>query len=243
MNILMVYPPCRETDTPVLPLGLLYVAQPLLEDGHHIDFFDIAHEKTSRGEVLSKIKNKKFDLMMIGGIITTYSYVKWLTNEVREFYPDIPIMGGGFVATPIPHLIFKNTGINAVCNGEGDITAREYVAALDEGKDISKVQGLFIKNKNSFFKTPERPLISNLDEIHPPLDAYKLLDIERYIIENGKQLQPQLELYGMWDSYLNECRLFDILSERGCVARCTFCYRMMKGLRKHSVPYLIEHIK
>ena len=244
MNILMVYPPCRETVPPAPPLGLLYVAQPLLEDGHHIDFFDIALEKPSREEVLLKIKDKKFDLMMIGGIITTYSYVKWLTNEVRKIHPYIPIIGGGFVATPIPHLIFKNTGINVVCNGEGDITTREYVAALDEGKDISKVYGLFIKNENSFFKTPERPLVSNLDEIHLPLDAYKLLDMERYIInENGKQLQHQLESYGMWDSYLNECRVFDILSERGCVAHCTFCYRMMKGLRKHSVPYLIDHIK
>ena len=42
MNILIIYPPCRESNTPTLPLGLLYVAQPLIEDGHNVKFFDIA---------------------------------------------------------------------------------------------------------------------------------------------------------------------------------------------------------
>ena len=146
MNILMIYPPCRESNTPTLPLGLLYVAQPLIEDGHNVKFFDIALEKLSKKEVLAKIKSEKFDLMIVGGIITTYSYLKWLTNEVKNIYPDVPIMGGGFVATPIPHIIFKYTGIDVICNGEGDITVKEYVLALEGGRSISDISGLFIKN-------------------------------------------------------------------------------------------------
>jgi len=242
MNILIVYPPCRETNTPTLPLGLLYVAQPLIEDHHSIKFFDIALEKPNRSEVISRIKSEKFDLMIIGGIVTTYGYVKWLTTEVKKIYPDIPILGGGFVASPIPHVIFKNTGIDVICNGEGEITVREYVFALSEGKDISNVPGLFIKHGTSFIKTEERPLINDLDNIPPPLDAYKLLDIERYITENGKSIQRTLESYKLWDSHLNECRYFDLLSGRGCVGNCTFCYRMIKGMRKHSVSYVMDHM-
>ncbi len=242
MNILIVYPPCRESSTPTLPLGLLYVAQPLIEDCHAVKFFDIALERPTRAEVISRIKSEKFDLMIIGGIVTTYGYIKWLTTEVKKIYPDIPILAGGFVASPIPHVIFKNTGIDAICNGEGDITVREYVFALGEGRDISIVPGLFIKHGTSFIKTKERPLIQNLDNIPPPLDAYKLLDIERYITENGKSIQRTLESYNLWDSYLNECRYFDLLSGRGCVGNCTFCYRMIEGMRKHSVSYVIDHM-
>ncbi len=238
----MVYPPCRETNTPTLPLGLLYVAQSLIESGHKVKFFDIALEKPNRDAVLSKIRSEKFDLMIIGGIITTYSYVKWLTNEVKKIYPHIPILGGGYVASPIPHIIFKNTGIDVVCNGEGDITVKEYISAVERGGDISEVPGLFIKKGASFFATPERSLIKNIDDINPPIDAYKLLDIERYIIENGKQCQPGLEEAGKWESYLGGCRCFDILSGRGCVGQCTFCYLMVKGMRKHSVQYLIKHM-
>ncbi|MFA4955708.1 MAG: radical SAM protein [Candidatus Methanoperedens sp.] len=243
MKILIVYPPCRESATPILPLGLLYVAQPLIEDGHRVEFFDIALEKPTREEVIARIELENFDLMIIGGIITTYSYIKWLTNEVKKIYPDIPILGGGFVATPIPHIIFKNTGIDVVCNGEGDVTVREYVSALENNRDISNVAGLFIKSGTSFIKTSERPLVKNLDEISPPIDAYKLLDIERYITESGKARQPTLESSGLWDSCLGECRFFAVLSGRGCVGNCTFCYRMLKGLRKHSIPYVIKHIK
>lgn len=243
MNILIIYPPCRESTTPSLPLGLLYVAQPLIDDGHKVKFLDIALEKPSREEVMSIIMSERFDLMIIGGIITTYSYIKWLTTQVKKIYPDIPILGGGFVATPIPHIIFKNTGIDVICNGEGDITVRDYVSTLEGGGDISKVSGLFIRNDASFFKTSERPLIKNLDDISPPVDAYKLLDIERYITENGKSLQQMLESHSEWDSHWGECRNFAVLSGRGCVGNCTFCYRMVKGIRKHSVPYVIKHMK
>ena len=242
MKILIVYPPCRESNTPMLPLGLLYVAQSLIDDGHMVDFFDIALEKPSREDVLSKIKFDEFDLMIIGGIITTYSYVKWLTNEVKNIYPEVPIMAGGFVANPIPHVMFKYTGIDVICNGEGDITVKEYVSALEEGRDISNVSGLYIKTGDAFIKTSERPLIEDLDIIRSPFDAYKLLDMEKYIVENGETIQPHLESYGMWDFNLGKCRYFDILSGRGCVGRCTFCYQMFKGMRKHSVSYLLRHM-
>lgn len=243
MKILIIYPPCRESEIPELPLGLLYVAQPLIEDGHEVKFFDIALEKPTREEVILKIKSDKFDLLVIGGIITTYEYVKWLTNEIKRIYPDIPILGGGFVATPIPNLIFKHTGIDVICNGEGDITVREYISAIENREDISRINGLFIKTKDSFITTPERPLIKNLDDINPPYDAYKLIDIERYINEHSKSMQKFIESGLFWVPHLDYYRKFDLISGRGCVGSCTFCYRMMKGIRKHSVSYIINHMK
>lgn len=243
MNILIISPPCRETATPMLPLGLLYVSQPLIEDGHKIKFFDIALEKPDREKVLERIKSESFDLLITGGIVTTYGYIKWLTKEVKKMYPDIPILGGGYVASPIPHLIFKHMGIDVVCNGEGDVTVREYVRALEKKDDISDVPGLFIKNGSSFFKTSERPLIRNLDELSPPSDAYKLLDIERYITGIGKEMQPVMESAGLWDSNQGDCRFFEVLSARGCIGNCTFCYRMIKGFRKHSAKYVVNHMK
>ncbi|HYN44758.1 MAG TPA: radical SAM protein [Candidatus Limnocylindrales bacterium] len=243
MNILIIYPPCRESRMPLLPLGLLYVAQPLIEDGHNVKFFDIALEKPTREEVISKLKSEKFDLMIIGGIVTTYSYVKWLTNEVKKLYPDTPILGGGYVASPIPHVIFKNTGIDVICNGEGDITVREYVSALDNRTDISNIAGLFIKKGDSYITTQERPLIKELDDINPPVDAYKLLNIERYINGYGKLYESLFESGLVWVTPLKEYRGFDLLSGRGCVGNCTFCYRMLKGMRKHSVPYVLKHMR
>lgn len=242
MRILIVYPPCRESHVPVLPLGLLYITQSLIDDGHSVKFFDIALEKPTRDAVISRIKSEKFDLMITGGIITTYGYIKWLTKEVKKIYPDIPIMCGGFVATPIPHIIFKNTGVDVICNAEGDITVREYASKVENTEDISNVHGIFIKNGDSFYSTPERLLIKNLDEIPPPIDAYKLLDVDKYIIENGKAMQAVMESEGKWGSNMGECRYFDIISGRGCIGNCTFCYRMIRGMRKHSVPYVIKHM-
>ncbi|MBU4444230.1 radical SAM protein, partial [bacterium] len=66
--------------------------------------------------------------------------------------------------------------------------------------------------------------------------------IEKYIIENGKAAQIGLESESKWDTNHGDCRYFDILSGRGCIGNCTFCYRMIKGMRKHSVPYVIKHM-
>ena len=240
MNICIINPPCREYQAPQVPLGLIYVAQSLIDAGHSIDFIDVNLNKNSEEEVISRAQD--CEILLIGGLATTYSYLKRITNSINKLYPDVPIMAGGYIATPIPHVIFKNTGVTHICIGEGDITVREYVSAIESSSDLLKVPGLFIKKNDSFIKTDDRPLIKNLDEINPPFDAYKLLDIEKYI--NGMEQNAKLYLNPK-DEFLKKgpFRLLPILSGRGCSAKCTFCYRMIPGMRKHSVPYVINHMK
>lgn len=55
----VVNPSCRESNSSVLPLVLLYFSQPLIEDGHKVRFFDIALERPSSNEVISRTKSEK----------------------------------------------------------------------------------------------------------------------------------------------------------------------------------------
>jgi radical SAM superfamily enzyme YgiQ (UPF0313 family) len=38
-------------------------------------------------------------------------------------------------------------------------------------------------------------------------------------------------------------RAFAVLSNRGCVNRCNFCYRLEKGIRGRSIPSIIEEMR
>lgn len=34
-----------------------------------------------------------------------------------------------------------------------------------------------------------------------------------------------------------------IIASRGCTNRCSFCYRHVRGIRRHTVDYVVKHIK
>ena len=38
-------------------------------------------------------------------------------------------------------------------------------------------------------------------------------------------------------------KYLEIVSSRGCTHRCRFCYRHVRGVRRHSVGYIIKYIK
>jgi hypothetical protein len=80
VKILLINPPIREWSKPnVFPLGLGYIASILLQDRHEVQVLDINAYRWDREEVEEKVKRASFDVVGIGGIVTTYQYVKWLS--------------------------------------------------------------------------------------------------------------------------------------------------------------------
>lgn len=251
MKVLLINPPIRErVKADIPPWGLVYVAQSMLDEGHEVVFLDLNANRWSREEVLDRISKLDFDLVGIGGLITQYSYLKWITLESKKKYPDIPIIAGGFVATPIPKIIFSNTGVDIICYGEADITVKELLKALESGKDLRSVKGLFLKKeKGDFLQTPPRPLIKNLDDIPIPKSVYeKLLPMDIYIQnasgDDMKSLIKNSEFgKNLSEADLENIRHFNLITGRGCTHNCSFCYRMIKGIRKHSVNYVLEYLR
>jgi radical SAM superfamily enzyme YgiQ (UPF0313 family) len=72
-------------------------------------------------------------------------------------------------------------------------------------------------------------LDAGIDDL--PFPAWHLFPIENYA--------TQLKLPG-WE--IGD-RTLGILTSRGCVGKCNFCYRMTKGLRTRSIDNVIEEIK
>ena len=73
MKILLVNPPCR---TPALiPLGLGYVASVLRNDGHEIELLDLNVDNDSSRNHEKELLDKDFDIIGIGGLTTTYTFV------------------------------------------------------------------------------------------------------------------------------------------------------------------------
>ena len=243
MKILLINPPIRtHVKADVIPLGIAYIASSLIAEGHSVRILDINAYRWEKSEVIKKIAEIDFDVVGIGGLITVYSYFKWLTLELKKRYPNIPIVAGGSVATPIPDLILSNTGVDIICYGEADLTVKELLPKLKNGSDLREIQGIIFKDNEEIIYTSPRPLVKNLDDI--PLPAYHLLPMDIYI-ENvpDRYLVKYTDLNNIPIESIGNRRIFSLISGRGCLYNCSFCYKGFRGMRQNSVDYMINHIK
>jgi radical SAM superfamily enzyme YgiQ (UPF0313 family) len=109
MKILLINPPIREWAKPnVFPLGLGYIAAILIQEGFEVEVLDINAHRFTKEEVVDKIKKINFDIVGIGGIITIYKYIKWLTQILKQYHPDKKnIIGGSVLVLPYQKLCWR----------------------------------------------------------------------------------------------------------------------------------------
>lgn len=220
------------------PIGLGYIVTAMKNAGYDFDLLDIDLHRYSDEEVLNYIKKKKYDVICMGAIVTGYKYVKNLSLEIKKIYPDSIIISGNSVATSIPEILLKNTGVDVGVLGEGDITIVEVLDAIKNKKDFSGVQGICYKFEKEIKYTPKRPPIKDISAI-PNLD-YSIFDIELYI-ENSKNWCNDTIL----EIPRDKVRGLPINTARGCVANCGFCYHVFKGVvyRYRNASALVNEIK
>lgn len=207
MNILLVNPPCRIAWH--IPVGLGYVASVVREAGHNVKILDINGLGYSKEKVEELIKVLEFDIVGIGGLSSTYKYVKWLARIIKKYKPNVPIVAGNMVATAYPELLLKNSDVDIAVIDEGEITFKELVWAINDGQNLKEVNGIFYKDNGDIIETPPRERISNLDSL--PFPAWNLFPLENYW-ENLTESPARFGLHHMMVSAV-----------RGCPYECIFC--------------------
>jgi len=212
-NVLLINPLCRSPY--MLPLGLGYIASVLRKQGHNVRILDInaygyAPEKVE--EIISKLE---FDVVGIGGLSSTYKYIKWLASVIKKQRPNIKIVAGNSVATASPELLLENSKVDIAVIDEGEITFSELVSAIKEGRRLDGVKGIFYKEDGRIASTQPRERIADLDSL--PFPAWDLFPMEIYINNS------------MNSSVFFGKRVINVSSIRGCPYDCTFCLHPLAG--------------
>jgi radical SAM superfamily enzyme YgiQ (UPF0313 family) len=184
----------------VEPLGLEMVASSLLAHGHEVEILDLRIEKNLEKWIKDFVPS-------ICGIscsftIGVYQALK-IAQRIKEIRKDIFIVIGGHHASLNPSDFF-HPSVDAVVLGEGEVTACELAAALEDGRDIGPVPGLAINQERRQKITAPRETVKNLDTL--PFLARHL--IRKY--EAGYYLGFQRPLAM-------------VETARGCPHRCEFC--------------------
>ncbi len=234
MRILMV---AYDNDSYItwFPQGLAYLASALRNAGHEVVVYqqDIYHWPDSH--LTEYLDNNYFDVVEVSIIGGYYQYHKLLSlsaainasqNRKRG---GVKYTIGGHGPAAAPEYFLRKTGADIVGIGEGEITFVELMDAFAGKRSLESVDGIaFLDADGNYIRTKERELIQDIDKITWP--AYDLFDITHYSLLRLPNIKG------------NE-RCMPVLSGRGCIFKCNFCYRLDKGFRPRSPQSIIDEIQ
>ncbi len=144
-----------------------------------------------------------FDLIVISTSTPTVSHDVKLAETLKKKYPQVKIglVGPHTMVRPLETMDLS-WDLDFVTTGEFDYS----IAEIASGTSFRKVKGVVFRDKKGLIRTPDRPLIENLDALPFASAIYaRDLNIENYY--NGYLQHPYVSIY----------------TGRGCRARCTYC--------------------
>lgn len=237
-NILAINLALRpESPVKIFPVGLAYVLSSVKRAGFDFDMLDIDGYRYSDEEISLRLCEVKWDIVLLGCIVTGYRLVKEITHEIRQSNPNALIIAGNSVASSIPEMLLKNTEVDVAVIGEGDFTIVELLTKWIEQGDLSNVKGIYYKKGDRIYTTGTREVIPDIDSIPSPI--YDLFDIKEYLKGHQYAVNDPLPMER------NLVRAFPINSSRGCISKCTFCYHCFvdSKYRYRSAKTIVEEIK
>ncbi len=126
-----------------------------------------------------------------------------ISRKVKELAPNLPIIWGGWHTSLFPEQTLQDeASIDITVQGQGELTFKELITALDENKSLEAIKGICYRDPNGTIKKNHARVITPMDVFADV--NYDLIDVEKYFEKKGR-------------------RQLDYISSTGCHFRCTFC--------------------
>lgn len=219
--------------TPFPPLGTLYAASLLRENGYSIDLFDtnLLENPATIQTILSE-KNPKYLVIYDDGF--NYLTKMCLTN-MREACFEMITYGKKQNCIVIVcssdstdhYQKYINNAADFIIQGEGELTLLELINTLEKGNSIENISGIVYQKNDEIKVNTTRNVLQNLDEL--PFPAWDLIAIDEYK-KNWKKSKQDFTL--------------NIATTRGCPYKCNWCAKPIYGNRynAHSPEYIVNQM-
>ena len=205
-------------------LGVMSIAGVLRAHGHNVDL--ILTDEHPRN-YLNFIDQFNPDLIGFSFMTGNRNWAFSTAKKLKQKF-NMPIVFGGVHPTLFPEDIDLSY-VDYICVGEGEYPVLELMEKIENGKDCSSIQNLWMRKNDSVIKNPLRDLIQDFDSL--PL--------------------PYREIYYKY-KFIRDLPIKRFVSGIGCPYRCTFCHnpmqiKMYKGkgtfVRKKSVDRIIKEVR
>src|SRR5688572_31837152 len=227
MKILLLSMPDSSEHTPTvairMPNGALGSLAGNVDPHHEVMIADLVLVQSSVQATVERLV-REFDPDVVGLSVMTFQRVtaRRIISLIRSLKPAVRIVVGGYDPSLDPEAwTHPSLGVDFIVRGEGELTFRELLRAIEQGTPPSEVAGLWSRGPaGGFCRTPPRPVASvEAGAVRPPNRGARVLS-----------------------GYTMLGRGIDVVeTSRGCTFDCSFCSIIeMRGRNFHRFP--LDHV-
>ena len=208
----------------MIPLEMMHIAAFPIRDGHEVVIVDgsLYDQEEAHRRVLEACEG--------AGLYGSTGILGWQISDgytcaekVRERFPSLPRVVGGWFASVLPELELREGVFDAAVLGQGELTFRELVEAVATGSDWEDVAGLALWRDGQVHKTAHRAVVGFGDLIDP---AWHLIDFEPYREGQLRADSPRHTVRMPGPPWIGKRKPYvgiTYFSSFGCPEPCTFC--------------------
>jgi anaerobic magnesium-protoporphyrin IX monomethyl ester cyclase len=221
MNVLLLsMPDFFEHMPPVavrMPNGALTSLAGNVDSHHKIAVADLILASRRVRETVSWLV-REFDPKLVGLSVMTFQRrtAARVIDLVRTLKPGVKVVVGGYDPS-LAHEAYLGMNVDYIVRGEGEVTFRELLRALERGTGFDCICGLSWRNGDRWLHNPDRTV-------------HRLEDDELHLPDRGARVLHGYTLLG---------RQVDVVeTSRGCTYDCSFCSIIeMRGRNFHTYSF------
>lgn len=201
------------------PLGTLYAASYLKQEGYEVKLFD-AMLAGSEEDLINVLQVYKPEIFVIYDDCFNY-LTKMCLTRMRKAAFKMSEIAKGFGCKVIisssdstDHAEkYFNHNSDFILMGEGEVTLAELLNCLNQSHPfLNEIDGIAFVNNGEIIRTNKRKVLKNLDSL--PFPDWNLIDVEKY-----------RELWYKHHGYFS----MNIVTTRGCPFHCNWCAKPIYG--------------
>jgi len=200
-----------------MPNGALTSLAGNVDPHHHVAVADLILVQRQVREMIDRLV-RDHNPEVVGMSIMTFQRrtAARIVQRLRALKPGLKIVVGGYDPS-LDAEAYEKIDVDYVVRGEGEITFRDLLRALDRGNGFERIPGLSYRVNNAWVHNPARPV-------------HKLEDGEIRLPNRGARVLKGYTLLG---------RQVDVIeTSRGCTYDCSFCSIIeMRGRNFHTYSF------
>ena len=166
-------------EAPWPPLGVLYCAGVLNDDGVEVSVLDQAAKGASSDQVLKWIRKEDPDILGFSVLITSYRESLEFARRAKEINPNLLTVFGNYHATfNAERILKKDPSVDVIVRGEAEQAVLGLADYVKKKRSLEEIAGITFRNqKNRIISTPDAPLMDDIEAL--PIPDRDLTDLPR----------------------------------------------------------------
>jgi len=209
----------KKSESPFAPLGLNYLATPLVKTGYQVSIIDFQVDHLNKVQYFNSFKNT--DYVLISCFTFAHNIIQKIIRDIKTANNKAVIICGGPLCNETQKHI-DNADLTVF--GEADLMIVKILELISGEKSLENIPGLCYKHNGTLKKNPGIMEVENLDLVDIPL--FDLTSDKDYGYVYGIKLK----------------NFFPVITTRGCPYKCSFCTFQNVKYRERSVENVIQEI-